>query len=157
MPIRKTEEFEVDFLERSKRIIAANLTAKGQSASANERLDALANKISTIDTGKKFATGSVLKTTNPKLVVSGIGFTPRVVFVYFTFNNEVYRYVWHKDRDAQNSSPEYMSNIGVSINPNLSGSLSTFYQYSPGLIGTANGFEFQVSYVNINVTWEAYT
>lgn len=85
MGIRKVEEFEVNFLQDIKRLLAANLTGKGQASVATETLTALVNKVANVNTGKKFATGTITATNSapasPNVIVTGLSFTPTLVLV----------------------------------------------------------------------------
>lgn len=68
-----------------KNTMATNLTNKGQSASGNESLQSLVNKIVNINTGKKFATGtarSIVKEYDEVIRITGLAFAPSLIYVY---------------------------------------------------------------------------
>ncbi|EPE61270.1 carbohydrate-binding CenC domain protein [Exiguobacterium sp. S17] len=64
-----------------KNTLATNLTAKGQSSVGTETLTALADKVANVETGKKFATGTVTATSNGTITLSGLAFSPTIVMV----------------------------------------------------------------------------
>lgn len=62
--------------------LASKLTAKGQSSVGTETLTALVNKVSSISTGKKTASGRVTNSWDSSTIsLSGIGFRPTIIFV----------------------------------------------------------------------------
>lgn len=63
--------------------VANAITAKGQTASGNDTFAQLATAISAINTGKKWASGTVTS-VNTNTTISGLPFTPSYVFFYST-------------------------------------------------------------------------
>lgn len=60
MGIKKIEEFEVNFIQDIKRLLASNLTTKGQASVATETLTALVNKVANVETTLKLTVGENL-------------------------------------------------------------------------------------------------
>lgn len=83
MGMKKLEEYRVDFIDVIKRIMATNLTNKGVSASRTESLQALADKIANVNTGKRYATGTGWSGSTGIATITGLGFTPSIVKVKF--------------------------------------------------------------------------
>lgn len=68
-------------LQGLKNTLATNLTNKGQTAKGTETLLSLINKVAAINTGKRFATGTVTQVLNQPIAVSGLSFTPSVIII----------------------------------------------------------------------------
>uniref|UniRef100_A0A7U3YCV5 Uncharacterized protein n=1 Tax=Geobacillus sp. (strain Y4.1MC1) TaxID=581103 RepID=A0A7U3YCV5_GEOS0 len=76
MGMKSLEQYRADFIDVIKRTMATNLTNKGVSASTTESLKALADKIANVNTGKKWASGTVTSDSSGKFQVTGLSFTP---------------------------------------------------------------------------------
>ncbi len=61
-----------------KNTLASNLSAKGQAAIGTETLTNLVNKVASVNTGKKYATGTINPTSFP-ITVTGLSFQPAIV------------------------------------------------------------------------------
>ena len=68
----------VQAIQTQKNTMATNLTAKGQSAVGTETIKALADKIASVDTGKKRASGS-FQCGSGTNTISGLSFTPSTI------------------------------------------------------------------------------
>ncbi|MBN8200476.1 hypothetical protein [Bacillus sp. NTK034] len=69
-------------IQNSKNTLATNLTNKGQVSSGTESLTSLVGKVANVNTGKRFASGSVTVNNNDKFTVNGLSFKPSYVLVY---------------------------------------------------------------------------
>jgi hypothetical protein len=72
-------------IQNAKNTMATNLTAKGTAASGTDALQALADKIANVSTGKKWASGLTSADSSGKLIVTGLSFAPS--YVVFWRNN----------------------------------------------------------------------
>lgn len=86
MGMKSLEQYRADFIDVIKRTMATNLSNKGVSASGTEALQALANKIANVNTGKKWASGTIVGAYDDSLgkhyvQVSGLSFTPSVILI----------------------------------------------------------------------------
>lgn len=79
MAITKGEQFEVNFSEDIKRVLAANLTAKGQSSVGTETLTALVKKVANVETGVKVVRGQATIGANTNTAITGLPFDPNFV------------------------------------------------------------------------------
>lgn len=67
-----------------KNTLATNLTSKGQSSAGTETLQALVDKVGLINTGKRFASGTVMANGSPSYPqtrISGLSFSPNLIIV----------------------------------------------------------------------------
>ncbi|MEH7456314.1 hypothetical protein V7183_03535 [Bacillus sp. JJ1127] len=72
-------------IQNAKNKGAANLTAKGTSASGTESLDSLMSKIANVNTGKKWATGTGnLPGTTASITISGLTFIPSLLAIVYS-------------------------------------------------------------------------
>jgi hypothetical protein len=69
-------------LQELKNTLATNLTNKGQTANGSETLLSLINKVANVNTGKKWATGTVASDSSGMVTVNGLNFKPTVIFVW---------------------------------------------------------------------------
>jgi len=70
-----------------KNTLATNLTAKGQPTVGTESLTALANKVASVNTGKKWASGSGLSVSGGELSIRTLAFRPNFIIANGTSNN----------------------------------------------------------------------
>ena len=96
--------------------IANAVTAKGVPASPSDTFSALADKIGQINTGKKWASGTV-SDVNSKFTVNNLDFKPSVVILYsITLNAQYYVIHLPEMRDSAHAS-----GVDENDNPNRSG------------------------------------
>ncbi|WP_454053427.1 phage tail protein [Clostridium sp. Marseille-Q7071] len=82
-PLSNTDSFDSmkSKIQTMKNTFASNLTAKGQSSSGSDTLNNLINKIPSINTGKKWATGTATMGVNV-INVTGLQFRPTVIVTF---------------------------------------------------------------------------
>lgn len=122
----------VNHIQNAKNTMATNLTNKGTSASGTESLQALANKIANVNTGKKYATGSGTTSGKGAFTVSGLAFTPSIIIVEFYLGFS-YRIVYsNKYFTVMNSYAYYAGGTsntdGWSVGP---GTFTVTIQFAP--------------------------
>lgn len=82
MGMKSLEQYRADFIDVIKRTMATNLKNKGTAANSTEFLQALADKIANVNTGKKWASGSFTSSETGLYTISGLSFTPSLVILY---------------------------------------------------------------------------
>jgi hypothetical protein len=165
MGIKSIEQYRVDFIDVIKRTIATNLTNKGTSANATESLQALANKIANVNTGKKWASGTIPSSPivsgydggglagswDPALGgqidiygVSGLSFTPGYIFIWgLDGSGQFYYRFYNKDIPSVSYVYVYSANNNPYGNPTLSPITARYH----GNIYVYNGgFKFKHGY-----------
>lgn len=107
---------------------AANLTAKGTIASDTESLDSLMSKIANVNTGKKWASGTITLTSNNYNSISGLTFKPSIIVLYHLTTGYYYTFIGTPDRgfntmtmwmggfDNYNSNITGISDKSVTVN-----------------------------------------
>ncbi|WP_058713178.1 hypothetical protein [Exiguobacterium indicum] len=144
MGIKKAEEFEVNFVQDLKRLLASYLSTKGQPSVGTETLTALVNKVANIYTGKKFATGTTTTgseisfaksasgtQTSSTVTVTGLTFLPSFIIIKGVTNNDT-----HAIYDARFSSTYAISNT-FSKTASTSGGIS-FRLQSPAVVNATS-------------------
>ncbi|MFC5541574.1 hypothetical protein ACFPOH_07325 [Ureibacillus suwonensis] len=117
LPATSSDTLEqlITHIQNAKNTMATNLTAKGISASGAEALQALANKIANVNTGKKWASGTATVSSNTETVyyVSGspaakrtvtvpysaIGFIPSTIIMRVKEPNIEYRTIYEANEN----------------------------------------------------------
>lgn len=81
--------------------IAAAITGKGVPASGSDTFPVLAQKIGQIVTGRRFASGPLpdMAANTGNIVVSGLGFVPRIVIVKFVYTHTYTLFIVNKNAE----------------------------------------------------------
>jgi hypothetical protein len=146
LPSTATEIFSqlANDINTQKNNLATNLTNKGQSSSGTDTLANLVSKVSNINTGKRFAsgTGHGDGTYYNYLTVTGLSFTPSIVIVrnldskaYWVLYDSVINNNAYYFKDGTGTLSEYI--FGVRVGDKV----------------LADGFKF--STYNANLSWIA--
>lgn len=144
MGIKKSEEFEVNFLQVIKRTFATNLTSKGQSSVGTETLTALVNKVANIATGKKWASG-VKTSSSGRLTYSGLTFRPKLIVAYSSSDNTYLLY------EEYSGSPNYINYVSMRASND-----SNYFPLSDAII-TSTSFDVRVrSTIGYSYSWWAF-
>ncbi|WP_291578663.1 hypothetical protein [Clostridium sp. UBA6640] len=95
-PLTSSDNFDSmkSKLQIMKNTFASNLIAKGQNSSGSDTLNNLINKIPSINTGKKWATGTP-SGGNP-FTVSNLSFKPSYIIIYDRYHNSYYDSIYEK-------------------------------------------------------------
>ncbi|QVY62998.1 tail fiber protein [Cytobacillus gottheilii] len=142
-----------------KAAIASAITAMEVSASPSDTFATLASKIGQIETGKKWAVGSLSSQGTFELTVAGLDFTPSVVIAYTSVNNMFFDYYIAFNPTTAPYPYRYNNNGVISVLSLLKvndGSNSPTVAVSNGATFSGNGFRFNVEYANSAYDWIAY-
>ena len=84
-----------DYIQTDKNTLATNLTNKGQISAGTETLAALVAKVANVNTGKKYASGTVTSDASGNISITGLSFMPEYAILWFNdtsgviqFNND---------------------------------------------------------------------
>jgi len=153
-------------IQNAKNTMATNLTGKGVSASGTEALQALADKIANISTGKKWASGTTTSDSG-YVSVTGLDFTPSLMILKYTSGGDYHRRLYHS---ATNFGVKlYFSDGGwqskniysVALRgaPDVNG-VSAVYRSEPDECVWYRGSGYFYTYIKVDVstsvTWYAY-
>lgn len=140
------------FVSNGKTAIANAVTQKGVPTAVDAEFATMANNILAINTGKRFATGTVTASgaaPNVNIAVSGLLFKPRLIIAY---SAELGRWVVYDDYNVHDY---YLS--GATAGPVSGKNISTtaFVTAKIEAAISANGFSLPINGTTGNYTWFA--
>lgn len=154
-------------IQNAKNKGASNLSAKGQSSVGTESLDALMSKIANVNTGKKWASGTIKSkndgsrfeysnstaNTDASFVqVSGLNFTPSIVYLKLDFGK---MYITIFDRDPE-SYPLTVKRLEYNEGVNSNATTYTYKADKLSAYVNSTGFKLPVQVMNADYKWWAY-
>ena len=163
------EQYRADFIDKIKNTMATNLTNKGQSSSGNEALQALADKIANVNTGKKWASGTVTSTStfstityvdgttvnSPLVTVSGLTFLPKVIILIANLGNGTSAFSFYNDQNYD-IYPKLVTYVTGAFGSNV----QLYARHIKGDVAplsvTPTGFTLPISETSKTVNWLAF-
>ncbi len=160
-------------IQNSKNTLASNLSAKGQSASGTESLSSLASKVANINVGKRFASGNATlsATTIPftryndgsggsvnraYVQVTGLNFTPRMIFMYTNVSGNNYFTLYNANLSF-NGNASYKIRVWTVDPTGFPSSTDVVYSLSGNATVSSSGFTLPMGGLfSQAVQWEAY-
>lgn len=139
-------------VSNGKSAIANAVTEKGVPTAANAEFATMANNILAINTGKRFASGTVAASgvaPDVNIVVTGLAFTPKLIVAY---NADVGRWVVY---DGYNVHSYYLSGATAGQVSGKNISTTAFVNAKVEAIMTTSGFDLPVNGTTGTYSWFA--
>jgi hypothetical protein len=146
-------------IQNRKNELATNLSAKGQASVGTETLDALVDKVALVNTGKKFASGTVTSSASQLSYTWADGSGTNYAYVTVTGLLFQPSYILLKDASHDRSTvydARFVDTHKITIGTNRSTNLYKTVQIQANAYVNATSFRLPVGALSTQFEWVAY-